>query len=509
MNRKVLLMILDGFGKSDKIEGNAIKAAKTPNLDKFMVENCTSILRTSGKAVGLPEGVMGNSEVGHLNIGAGRIVYQMNTMIDKLISDGSFYKNKALLSLLEHNRQFGGKIHLFGLLSDGNVHSFDKHLWEILRFFKDNNVDEIYLHAFMDGRDTSPTSGLGFVRQFQKKAAEIGIGKIATISGRYYAMDRDNRWERVTKAYEAIVQGKGELFNDPVKAIESSYSQKITDEFIIPKVIVENDLPLAKVEDNDSILFFNFRADRARQLTEAFIYNEFTHFPVKRLHNLNYTSFSEYDINYRPYVNVCFRLPKLENILGNVISAAGKKQLRLAETEKYAHVTFFFNGGVEKPFEGEDRILVPSPKVATYDLQPQMSALEVKEKLVSAINSNKYDLIVTNFANCDMVGHTGIFKAAVEAVETVDSCVGEVIRTAKSRNYNVILTADHGNAEKMVDDEGNVFTAHTTNPVPVVIMLGDGGIIDIQEGILADLAPTILKIMQLEQPLEMNGKALY
>lgn len=509
MDKKVLLLILDGFGKSDKVEGNAIKSARTPNLDKFMQDNPLSILRTSGKAVGLPDGVMGNSEVGHLNIGAGRIVYQMNTMIDKQIAEGGFFKNEALLGITEHHHKFKGKIHLFGLLSDGNVHSYNKHLWALLKFFKEEGVEQVYLHAFMDGRDTLPHSGIDFIREFQEQAKAIGLGRIATISGRYYAMDRDKRWERVAKAYDAIVYGKGKQATDPVKAMEESYAAEVTDEFVVPVVITENGKPVAQVEENDSILFFNFRADRARQITESFIYSEFDHFPVKLFHHLKFTTFSEYDINFKPYVDVCFKLPELHNILGQVISKAGKKQLRLAETEKYAHVTFFFNGGVEKPFSGEDRILVPSPKVATYDLQPRMSALEVTDKLVKALKSDQYDLIITNYANCDMVGHTGVFKAAVEAVETVDSCMEDVLSTARDNGYNILLTADHGNAEKMLDEAGNVFTAHTTNPVPLVISLAGDETIVIKEGILADLAPTILKILHLEQPEEMTGKALF
>jgi 2,3-bisphosphoglycerate-independent phosphoglycerate mutase len=430
-------------------------------------------------------------------------------MIDKRIAEGDFFRNQALLSVVDHHHKFKGKIHLFGLLSDGNVHSYNKHLWALLKFFKDQEVEQVYLHAFMDGRDTLPHSGIDFIREFQQQAEAVGIGKIATISGRYYAMDRDKRWERVAKAYNAMVNAQGEVFTDPLKAVEKSYAADVTDEFIVPLVIEENGKPVAQVEDDDCVLFFNFRADRARQITEAFIYSEFDHFPVKLFHNLKYTTFSEYDINYKPYIEVCFRLPELKNILGEVISRDGKKQLRLAETEKYAHVTFFFNGGVEKPFPGEDRMLVPSPKVATYDLKPSMSALEVTEKLVTALRSKQYDLIITNYANCDMVGHTGVFKAAVEAVETVDTCLGEVIPAARENGYSILLTADHGNAEKMIDEKGNIFTAHTTNPVPLVISLANSEAINIKEGILADLAPTILQIMELEQPQEMSGRALF
>jgi 2,3-bisphosphoglycerate-independent phosphoglycerate mutase len=509
MKAKVLLLILDGYGLSDLKAGNAIAAAETPNLDKFTAENNLSRLITSGAAVGLPMGVMGNSEVGHLNIGAGRIVYQMNSMIDKQIAEGDFFQNEALLKIIEHQRKYKGDIHLFGLLSDGNVHSFNQHLWALLQFFKENGAEQVFLHAFMDGRDTLPHSGKGFIEEFLEKSAEIGIGKIATISGRYYAMDRDKRWDRIEKAYEAIARGKGEQAQDPLATMDSSYEQKITDEFIIPKVIEENDEPVARVKDNDSILFFNFRADRAREITEAFILPDFSHFPVEKYSNLKFTTFSDYDVNFAPYVDVCFRLTELQNILGEIISKEGKKQLRLAETEKYAHVTFFFNGGNEEPFEGEDRILVPSPKVATYDLQPEMSAYEVKDKLINAMAAGKYDLIITNFANCDMVGHTGIFAAAVKAVETVDECVGEIVKAAAENKFNLILTADHGNAEKMIDEKGNLFTAHTTNPVPVVISLINHEKVNLKEGILADLAPTILKIMKIAQPEEMTGKALY
>jgi len=509
MKHKVILLILDGYGNSPSVKGNAIAAAKTPNLDKFRAENPESIIKTSGLEVGLPEGVMGNSEVGHLNIGAGRIVYQMNTMIDKLIANGDFFKNEALLSLIDHVKKFKGKLHLFGLLSDGNVHSYNKHLWALLKLFKDSGLDQVFLHAFMDGRDTLPNSGIGFIKDFQARSAEIGIGKIATISGRYYAMDRDKRWERVTKAYNAIVYGKGDEFSDPVSAMEFSYNKKVTDEFILPKIIIEDGRPIATIKDNDCVLFFNFRADRARQITQSFIFPEFNQFPVKKFSNLKYTTFSGYDVDFSPYTDVCFRLPELEDILGEIISRNGLKQLRLAETEKYAHVTFFFNGGIEKPFPGEDRILVQSPKVATYDLQPEMSAFKVKDKLVASIETGKYDLIITNFANCDMVGHTGIFPAAVKAVETVDECIREILISAEKNNYNIILTADHGNAEKLLDENGNVFTAHTVNPVPVVISLIDKEKIDLKEGKLGDLAPTILKIMGIDQPKKMTGKTLF
>jgi 2,3-bisphosphoglycerate-independent phosphoglycerate mutase len=509
MNKKLLLLILDGFGINKSNYGNAIAAADTSNIDSFKAENPNSYLITSGQAVGLPEGVMGNSEVGHLNIGAGRIVNQLNTEIDKKIENKSFFENPALLNCVEHVKKNNSNLHLFGLLSDGNVHSYNKHLWTLLKFFKEQGLSQIYLHAFMDGRDTLPHSGINFIKEFINKALEFGIGQIATISGRYYAMDRDNRWERIEKAYKAIVYGEGEVFSDPMQAMQSSYSNEITDEFIIPKVITKNGVPVAKVKDNDCVLFFNFRSDRGRQITSSFVIPGFDKFPFKKFNNLKFVTFSEYNENFNPYVEVCFRLPELKNILGEVISKKGLYQLRLAETEKYAHVTFFFNGGKEKPFKNEDRILVPSPRVATYDLQPEMSAYEVKDNLIKALNSDKYDLIITNFANCDMVGHTGVFDAAKAAVETINECLGEIIPTAKNNEYNIILIADHGNAEKMLDEDGNIFTAHTTNPVPLIISLYSNDKINIKHGILADVAPTILKIMNINIPEDMTGKTLF
>ena len=508
MYKKVLLLILDGYGINENKYGNAIAAAHKPNLDKFQAENPHATLLTSGLNVGLPEGIMGNSEVGHLNIGAGRVVYQLNTLIDKKIETGEFSQNEALLHAIEHVKKNGSKLHLFGLLSDGNVHSNNIHLWALLKLCKQQGLKQVFYHAFMDGRDTLPHSGIDFVKEFIEKAKEIGIGKIATISGRYYAMDRDNRWERIEKAYKAIVWGEGEFFDDPVTAIQKSYDQNITDEFIVPKVILENGRPVAKVEDNDSIIFFNFRADRAREITRTFIYPDFDKFETKKFTNLKYVSFSEYDIEFNPLVEVAFRPEPLKNILGEVVSNHRLRQLRLAETEKYAHVTFFFNGGVEKPFPYEDRILVPSPKVATYDLKPEMSAFEVKDKLVESLNSQKYHLIVTNFANCDMVGHTGVFEAAVKAVETIDKCIGEIVPAATENDYNIVMIADHGNAEKMLDENGNIFTAHSTNPVPIVISLRNNNNFSVKDGALCDVAPTILQIMNIPQPEEMTGKSL-
>jgi len=504
---KALLLILDGYGINEQEYGNAIAAANTPNLDKFRSQNPEGRLTASGLDVGLLDGDMGNSEVGHLNIGAGRIVYQMNSLIMKKIEDRSFFSNKELLDVITYTKTNNSKLHLLGLLSNGNVHSNINHIWALLKFAKKRGLKQVYFHAFMDGRDTLPNSGIGFIKEFQKKAKEIGIGKIATISGRYYAMDRDNRWDRIEKAYKAIVHGEGESFSNPIKAMQGSYNNDITDEFIIPKVITENSEPIAIINNYDAVITFNFRADRMRQITRAFKIPGFDEFQTINFDKLKFVCFNEYDINFNEYVSVAYKLPKLPKILGEVVSVNGLKQLRLAETEKYAHVTFFFNGGVEKPFDNEDRILVNSPRVATYDLQPEMNAFEVKNKLISAMKEDKYSLIVTNFANCDMVGHTGIFDAAVKAVEAVDKCIGEVIPVAKENNYNILLTADHGNADKMLDENGNKFTAHSLNKVPIVISLLNNNT-KVADGKLADIAPTILKIMGIPKPLEMTGKSL-
>ncbi len=508
MKKKLLLLILDGFGNSKVKKGNAIKFAKTTNIDEFRQQNPESELKASGRSVGLLNGDMGNSEVGHLNIGAGRIVHQLNTLILKQIKDGSFFQNKNLLSAIDHVKKNESKLHLFGLLSDGNVHSNIDHLWAILKLCKQQKLAQVYFHVFMDGRDTLPHSGKSFIEKFQKKAAKIGIGKIATISGRYYVMDRDTRWDRIALSYQAIVHGKGEEITDPVNAIQTSYDKDITDEFVIPKVIIENGKPVSKLEDDDAVIAFNFRADRMRQITNSLVNPKFKEFDTHTFKNLKYVSFNEYDVKFKPFVDIAFKLVRPKNILGEVISSNNLNQLRLAETEKYAHVTFFFNGGSEEPLENEDRILVKSPPVATYDLQPEMSALEVKDKLLSALDENKYELIVTNFANCDMVGHTGDFDATVKAVESVDNCVGEIIPKAKDNNYNIVLIADHGNAEKMLDEDENIFTAHTTNKVPCVISLIDNNYSKIKNGILADVAPTILEILDIKKPKEMTGKSL-
>ncbi len=508
MENKVLLLILDGFGNSDQKKGNAIRAAKTKNIDIFKKQNPNSELIASGKKVGLLPGDMGNSEVGHLNLGAGRIVYQLNTLILKKIEAGEFSKNEKLLNTVSHVKKHQGNLHLFGLLSDGNVHSNIDHLWALLKFCKEQNIEQVYFHAFMDGRDTLPHSGKGFMKKFLEKSQKIGIGKIATISGRYYAMDRDNRWDRTQKAYEAIVNGKGEKFEDPLPAIQSSYDQNITDEFIIPKVMMEKDKPVCRLSENDAVIAFNFRADRMRQLTRSLVLPSFTKFEHKEFSNLKYVCFNEYDVEFNPYAEVAFKLPEMKNILGQVISENRLRQLRLAETEKYAHVSFFFNGGKEQPFALEERIMVNSPQVATYDLQPEMSAFQVKDELIAALQKDKFELIVTNFANCDMVGHTGDFEATVKAVETVDQCVGEIIPIAQKNHYHIIMIADHGNAEKMLDEKGNKFTAHTTNLVPCIISSFDDRKFGVENGILADIAPTILHLLKIPQPADMTGKIL-
>jgi 2,3-bisphosphoglycerate-independent phosphoglycerate mutase len=450
---------------------------------------------------------MGNSEVGHINIGAGRIVYQLNTYIDKMIREGVFFENKALNEGISCAIRNSGKLHLFILLSDGNVHSNLNHLEAMLELCRRRNFHNVYLHAFMDGRDTLPHSGLEFMKWYLQLANSYGFGRVATVSGRYYAMDRDNRWDRIKKAYDCIVNGEGENIADPIAAIEKSYSEGVTDEFIIPKVVVENGEPVARIEDGDSIVFLNYRADRTRQLTRIIINPGFSPFPIKQFTNLKFVSMSEYESSFEPYLEVAFRNEEQRLILGEVIANNNLKQLRLAETEKYAHVTFFFNSGSEEPFIGEDRILVPSPKIASYDLQPEMSAYEIKDRLIENIGKDEYALIVVNFANCDMVGHTGVFDAAVKAVEAVDSCVGDIVPIALKSEYEIIITADHGNAEKMLDEYGNAFTAHTTNPVPI-IYVNQNKSFYIKQGNLASLAPTILNLLNIPIPKEMTGKMI-
>ena len=511
MSKKpVVLMVLDGYGLSDKTEGNAIALANTPVMDKLMKE-CPFVQgAASGLAVGLPDGQMGNSEVGHMNIGAGRIIYQDLTRITKAINDGDFFKNEVLLQAMDNCKKNDSALHLWGLLSDGGVHSHIEHLYGLLEMAKKNGLQNVYVHAFLDGRDTPPASGKSYIEQLQNKMDEIGVGKIASLSGRYYAMDRDNNWDRVEKAYDALTAGEGVQAENAVKAMEDSYAKDVTDEFVLPTVITENGAPVATVKANDSVIFFNFRPDRAREMTRAFCDDKFTGFERKTgFLPLTFVCFKDYDETI-PNKLVAFQKEDIKNTFGEYIAKCGKKQLRLAETEKYAHVTFFFNGGVEEPNVDEARLLVNSPKdVATYDLKPEMSAPEVGMDLVEAIKSDKYDVIVINFANPDMVGHTGVIPAAIKAVERVDSLVGDAVNAVKEVGGVLFICADHGNAEKMIDYEtGKPHTAHTTNPVPFILVNADASMKLREGGCLADIAPTLLELMGLEQPAEMTGKSL-
>ena len=503
--KPVMLCILDGFGwVPDQTYGNAIVAAKKPNLDRLFAQYPHTTIGASGMDVGLPDGQMGNSEVGHTNIGAGRIVYQQLTLITKSIRDGSMRKNEVLVRSMKAAIDAGKAIHFMGLTGNGGVHSHIDHLFGLLDMAKDLGAKEIYVHCIMDGRDTDPHSGKEFLGEIQKKLSQLGVGKIATVVGRYYAMDRDNRWDRVEKAYAAFVYGEGEKFADPIAAIQASYDKDVTDEFVLPCITCE----VGRVQAGDTIVFTNFRPDRAREITRAFADDAFTGFERKlgRI-PVQYVCMAQYDATM-PNVEVAYPPVPLTNVLGEYVAAHGKTQLRIAETEKYAHVTFFFNGGREAPFEGEDRCVIPSPKVATYDLQPEMSAYLVADECKKRIESGKYDMIILNFANCDMVGHTGIFDAAVKAVEAVDKAAGEVIDAVVAAGGAVLLTADHGNADKMYEPDGEPFTAHTTNPVPLLaINCGD---VKLREGgVLADLAPTLLQLMELPQPEEMTGKSLF
>lgn len=495
-------MILDGFGIGKHDNTNAIFNAKKPNIDKLFSSNPITQIGASGMDVGLPDGQMGNSEVGHTNIGAGRIVYQELTRITKTINEDKLKENEAIVGAMDSALKNGTALHLMGLLSSGGVHSHNTHLYGILELAKKKGLDKVYIHAFLDGRDVPPSSAAEFVEECMKETEKIGVGKIATVMGRYYAMDRDNRWDRVEKAYAAMVYGEGVEADCPVCAVKNSYEQGVTDEFVVPAVIKDG----ATIKPNDSVIFYNFRPDRAREITRALVDPEFKGFERKNgFFPLRYVCMTQYDATM-PNVEVAFKPQTLNNTMGEYISSLGMEQLRIAETEKYAHVTFFFNGGVEKQYPGEDRILVKSPAVATYDLQPEMSAYEVTDKLVPAIKSGKYDMIILNFANCDMVGHTGVFEAAVKAVEAVDTCVGKVIDAVKEMGGVALITADHGNADKMIDDDGEPFTAHTTNPVPFCVVGYD---CDLREGgRLADIAPTMLQIMNLPQPEEMDGKSL-
>ncbi len=501
MKKPLILCILDGFGIAPEA-GNAIYAAKTPNLDRLFAENPTTAIGASGMDVGLPDGQMGNSEVGHTNIGAGRIVYQELTRITKSIKDGDFFENEALCGAIDNAIKNNSTLHLMGLLSDGGVHSHNTHLYGILELAKRKGLDRVCIHAFLDGRDVPPSSGKDFVQACEDEIKKIGVGTIATVMGRYYAMDRDNRWERVVKAYDAMVLREGVQCDDAVQAVADSYAEGVTDEFVVPAVIKGGE----PMKANDSVVFFNFRPDRAREITRTLVDESFEGFERKNgFFPLYYVCMTQYDATM-PNVQVAFKPQSLKNTLGEYLSDKGMTQLRIAETEKYAHVTFFFNGGVEKQYEGEDRILVASPKVATYDMQPEMSAYEVCDKCCEAIESGKYDVIILNFANCDMVGHTGVFEAAVSAVEAVDTCVGKVAASIEKMGGVTLITADHGNADRMVDTDGTPFTAHTTNPVKFSVIGYDCTLRE--GGVLADIAPTMLKILDLPQPEEMTGKSI-
>ena len=509
MKKTVVLTIMDGFGINTPDNAvNAIYAAKTPCLDKIFKECPTTEIGASGMDVGLPDGQMGNSEVGHTNIGAGRVVYQELTRITKAANDGELQNNEALCHAIENCKKNKSALHLMGLLSDGGVHSHIEHLYALIQMAKDAGLAEVYVHALLDGRDVPPASGADFVAALQQKMAEIGVGKLATVAGRYYGMDRDNRWDRVEKFYSACVYGDGIMADDAVSAIKKSYEtvdsdgKNLTDEFVIPTVIAGG----KAIADNDSVIFFNFRPDRARETPRTFVDDDFAGFERKGgRKNVFYVCMTQYDATM-PNVEVAFKPQTLNNTLGEYLSKNGMTQLRIAETEKYAHVTFFFNGGKEVEYAGEDRILVKSPAVATYDLQPEMSAVPVCDKVVEAIKSGKYDVIILNFANCDMVGHTGFFDAAVKAVETVDACVGRVVEATTEIGGVVLITADHGNADRMVDTDGSPFTAHTTNPVPFSVV---GYPCKLREGgRLCDISPTILRILGLAQPEEMDGKSI-
>jgi 2,3-bisphosphoglycerate-independent phosphoglycerate mutase len=506
MNKKLtMLMILDGFGINDNEKGNAVKLANTPNIDRLMKTCPTTEVYTSGLNVGLPDGQMGNSEVGHTNIGAGRIVYQELTRITKSIEDGDFFSIPEFVEAIENCKKNNSKLHIMGLLSDGGVHSHIRHLFALLELAKRRDFEDVYVHCFLDGRDTPPASAEGYIMQLEEKMKEKEVGRIASISGRFYAMDRDKRWQRVKKTYDALVNGTGEKATSAVTAIESSYQKEIFDEFVEPTVIVNGEAPIATIEKNDSVIFFNFRPDRAREITRTLVDKEFNEFETKDL-NLYFVCMTPYD-ETMPNVKVAFKKEPLKNTFGEYISNNGLTQLRIAETEKYAHVTFFFNGGEEKQYKGEDRILVPSPKVETYDLKPEMSAIEVTDKVVEAIKSEKYDSIILNYANPDMVGHTGNLEASIKAIETIDNCVGRVIEEINKVNGICLITADHGNSEQMIDYKtGEPHTAHTTNPVPLILVGMEG--VTLKTGKLADLAPTMLDIMGLKKPDEMTGESI-
>ncbi|MEG0971276.1 MAG: 2,3-bisphosphoglycerate-independent phosphoglycerate mutase [Lachnospiraceae bacterium] len=508
MEKTAVLLILDGYGLNNEKKGNAILAAKTPVMDELMNTCPNTRLEASGLAVGLPEGQMGNSEVGHLNMGAGRIIFQELTRITKEIREGDFFKNPALIHGMENAKKNHSGLHLYGLLSDGGVHSHNTHLYALLQMAKEYGLKQVYVHCFLDGRDTQPTSGKGFIEELQEKMKTIGVGEIATVTGRFYAMDRDNRWERIEQAYQALTKGIGETAESAVQAVQDSYEREITDEFMLPTVILKDGKPVATIKDKDSIIFFNFRPDRAREITRTFCMDEFSQFPRGERKKVTYICFTDYDVTI-PNKEVAFHKQEIRHTLGEFLAQNKKTQARIAETEKYAHVTFFFNGGVEEANLYEERILVESPKVATYDLQPEMSAEGVCNKLTEAIAGKKYDVIIANFANADMVGHTGVFDAAVKAIETVDTCVGKVIQAVQKADAILLICADHGNAEQLLDPAtGEAFTAHTTNKVPLILVNAPKSCKFQGEGCLADIAPTLIELMGMKQPIEMTGHSL-
>ncbi len=508
-SKPVCLFIMDGYGINENASANAITSANAGVIKALQEKYPHTTLCASGEDVGLPAGQMGNSEVGHLNIGAGRIIRQELSRITYEIQSGEFFENPALIKGMDNALKNNKKLHVYGLLSDGGVHSHTTHLYAILKMAKERGVKEVFVHCFLDGRDVSPTSGASFIKELQAKIDEIGVGKIATVSGRYYAMDRDNRWDRVEKAYDALTLGVGNLATDAVEAVEESYKEGTTDEFVVPTKIVENGKPLGLIEEGDSIIFFNYRPDRAREITRAFSEPEFNSFERKTgFLNPEYICFTQYDATFTN-VTVAFGKQQYKNTLSEYLSAKGYKHLKIAETEKYAHVTFFFNGSVEAPTELEDRILIASPKVATYDLQPEMSAYEVTEKVLEQIEKDVYDVIILNYANCDMVGHTGVFDAAVKAVKSVEECMDKIVSAVLAKGGSALITADHGNADKMFDENGKPFTAHTTNLVPFILVSEQFRDVSLREGgILADIAPTLLEVMGEEIPEEMTGKSL-
>ncbi|NMM54654.1 2,3-bisphosphoglycerate-independent phosphoglycerate mutase [Paenibacillus aquistagni] len=505
--RPVALIIMDGFGLRNTVEGNAVAQANKPNYDRYMSMYPNTTLTACGEAVGLPEGQMGNSEVGHLNIGAGRIVYQDLTRITKSIREGDFFQNETLLEAVKHAKDNNRALHIYGLLSDGGVHSHIDHALAMLDLCKQAGLSDVYIHAFLDGRDVAPDSAVGYIKKLQDKIAEVGIGKIATVQGRYYAMDRDKRWERVEKSYRAMVYGDGPTAQDPIQAVEESYAASVYDEFVMPTVIVDNNNePVGLVQEGDAVVFMNFRPDRAIQLGQVFTNEDFRGFDrgpkfPKNLHFVALTLFAETVGGY-----VAYSPKELDNTLGEVLAQQGKKQLRIAETEKYPHVTFFFSGGRDVELPGEKRVLINSPKVATYDLQPEMSAYEVAEAAVNEINSNEFDAIILNFANPDMVGHSGLLEPTIKAVEATDECMGKVVEAVLAKGGVCLITADHGNADMVFDEQGRPHTAHTTNPVPIIVTAKDAELRD--GGILADIAPTILDLLQVQQPAEMTGTSL-